>query len=196
MLGDFNAVLKNQKPSDAIKYIIKTSGIEILYETKSEEDLDRLENIMELVSLAKKYDNLEPEEGIEKFLTDASLVSDQDSLSEKRGGVKLMTVHSSKGLEFDYVFVSGLEADLFPHKKMFESKKSGEDKEEERRLFYVAVTRAGKKLFLTLADTRTIFGNTEINSPSEFIDDIPEKYVETESFVSETKKEPLFSIDF
>jgi DNA helicase-2/ATP-dependent DNA helicase PcrA len=105
-------------------------------------------------------------------------------------------VHSSKGLEFDYVFISGLENDLFPHKKMGEHRKSGEDSEEERRLFYVAVTRAGKKLFLTWAGTRTIFGSLEVNSPSEFIDDIPSKYTETESFTGVTHRKPLFSIDF
>lgn len=196
MLDDFKDVLTTQKPSDALKFIIKTSGIENMYGTGTEEDTERLENIMELVSLAKEYDTYPPEESIEKFLTDAALVSDQDALDGEKKGVKLMTVHSSKGLEFDYVFISGLEADLFPHRKKNEGKKSGEDKEEERRLFYVAITRAGKKLFLTHAETRTIFGATEINSPSEFIDDIPEKYLEKELFPGESYKKPLFSIDF
>ena len=191
-LSDFKTILVTEKLSVAIKYIIKNSGQENMYQTKTEEDLERLENIMELVSLATKYDDYPGEEGVEKFLTDTALVSDQDSLDGEKRGVKLMTVHSSKGLEFDYVFISGLEADLFPHKKMYEVKNKGEDKEEERRLFYVAITRAGKKLFLTHALTRTIFGTPEINSPSQFLDDIPEKYTEEESFF----KEPLFSIDF
>ncbi|MEQ1561417.1 MAG: 3'-5' exonuclease, partial [Nitrospira sp.] len=195
-LNDFRNVLLTQKPSEALKYIIKTSGIENMYSTGLEDDTDRLENIMELVTLATSYDTVEGEEGIEKFLTDTSLASDQDALDGEKSGVKLMTVHSSKGLEFEYVFISGLEADLFPHQKMGGGKKSGEDSEEERRLFYVAVTRAGKKLFLTHAQTRTIFGSTEINSPSEFIDDIPEKYLENESYSGETKRKPLFSIDF
>ncbi|MCX6701877.1 MAG: hypothetical protein NTX96_01620 [Candidatus Zambryskibacteria bacterium] len=196
MLSDFKNVLISQKPSEAIKYLIKTSGMENMYKTRTDEDTERLENIMELVSLATKYDISPAEEGIEKFLTDAALASDQDSLDEERKGVKLMTVHSSKGLEFDYVFISGLEANLFPHKKMYEGKRVGEDKEEERRLFYVGLTRAGKKLFLTHAETRTIFGAREINSPSQFLDDIPEKYIEKESFFGKSYKEPLFSIDF
>jgi DNA helicase-2/ATP-dependent DNA helicase PcrA len=196
MISDFKTILVTKKPSEAIKYIIKTSGIENLYEKGTEEDVERLENIMELVSLATKYDIYPNEEGIEKFLTDTALVSDQDSLEKKIGGVKLMTVHSSKGLEFDYVFISGLEENLFPHKKTFESRKSGEDKEEERRLFYVAVTRAGKKLFLTHAETRTIFGSREINSPSQFLDDISEKYIEEELFFGETYKKPLLKIEF
>ena len=195
MLSDFKNVLTTVKVSGALKYLIKKSGMEELYKTGLEEDTERLENIMELVTLATGYDEYPSEEGIEKFLTDSSLASDQDSLDESKNGVKLMTVHSSKGLEFEYVFICGLEADLFPHKRIREAKKSGEDSEEERRLFYVAVTRAGKKLFLTFAQTRTVFGSLEVNSPSEFIDDIPSKYTEKESYEG-TPRAPLFSIDF
>jgi DNA helicase-2/ATP-dependent DNA helicase PcrA len=169
--------------------------VEDSLKTGLEEDTDRLENIMELVTLAKKYDEYIGEEGIEKFLTDTSLASDQDSLDGEKTGVKLMTVHASKGLEFDYVFICGLENDLFPHKGMGNSRKSGEDAEEERRLFYVAVTRAGKKLFLSYASTRTIFGTMEVNSPSEFLDDIPDQYTEREGFGGKARS-PLFSIDF
>jgi DNA helicase-2/ATP-dependent DNA helicase PcrA len=82
-----------------------------------------------------------------------------------------MTVHASKGLEFKYVFITGLEQDLFPH-KMNDGRKK-EDNEEERRLFYVAVTRAREKLFLSYASLRTIFGMKQVNTPSEFIYDIP-----------------------
>lgn len=195
MLLDFRNVLNTEKPSEALKYIIQKSGVEDSLKTGLEEDTDRLENIMELVTLAKKYDEYIGEEGIEKFLTDTSLASDQDSLDGEKTGVRLMTVHASKGLEFDYVFICGLENDLFPHKGMGNSRKSGEDAEEERRLFYVAVTRAGKKLFLSYASTRTIFGTMEVNSPSEFLDDIPDKYTEREGFGSGPKS-PLFSIDF
>ena len=196
MLDDFKNVLQKEKPSVSIKYIIKTSGMEDSFKTGLEEDTERLENVMELVTLATAYDSYEQEDGIEKFLTDASLATDQDSPDGEKNGVKLMTVHASKGLEFDYVFICGLEADLFPHKRRNESKKSGEDSEEERRLFYVAITRAGKKIFLTWAQTRTIFGTLEVNSNSEFIDDIPSKYLEKESFVGEAPRKPLFSIEF
>ncbi len=199
MLLDFRKVLKTEKPSKSLKYIIEKSGIENLYKTGLEEDTNRLENIMELVTLATKYDDSEVEKGIENFLTDVALASDQDALNQEKTGVKLMTVHSSKGLEFDYVFISGLEADLFPHKSASSAdsprRRENEDGEEERRLFYVAITRAGKKLLLTHAITRTIFGTREVNSRSEFIDDIPEKYLETESY-SETNNRPVFSIEF
>ncbi len=195
MLQDFKVVLLSQKISDSIKYIIKKSGMEVMYSSGKEEDAERLENIMELVSLAKEYDEYIGEEAVEKFLTNSSLSSDQDSLTETKKGVKLMTVHSSKGLEFKYVFVCGLEEDLFPHKRMGEMKTRGEDGEEERRLFYVAITRAEEKLFLTWARMRTIFGSMQINSPSEFLGDIPEEYTENEYFTGNVRK-PLFSIQF
>lgn len=181
----FKDVLEKEKLSTALKFIIKNSGMEKMYETGLSEDEERLENLMELVTLASTYDELPKEEALEKFLTDVALVSDQDSLADNKSGVRLMTVHSSKGLEFDYVFIAGLENDLFPHKRMSEHRKSGEEAEEERRLFYVAVTRAGKKLILTHAVTRTIFGSLEVNSPSEFIDDISKKYLEEEGYNNE-----------
>lgn len=195
MLLKFKSVLENDTPSESLKYIIKSSGMENLYKTGFSEDTERLENIMELVTFATSYDIYPKEEGIEKLLTDISLATDQDSIDDKNG-VKLMTVHSSKGLEFDYVFIAGLENDLFPHRKKNLERKTGEDAEEERRLFYVALTRAAKKLFLSYAETRTIFGSTEINSPSEFLGDISSKYIEKESFSSGESKKPLINIDF
>ncbi len=191
LLSDFRKILQKEKPSVAVKKIIEKSGMENFFNQKNQtgaDDTDRVENIMELVTLVTRYDNLSPEEGIEKFLEDSALASDQDSLNKQKNGVRLMTAHSSKGLEFDFVFICGLEADLFPHHG-FGEKKSGEDREEERRLFYVALTRARQKLFLTHAETRTIFGKTEINVPSEFLDDIPSKYLEQESFADQKKSD-------
>jgi DNA helicase-2/ATP-dependent DNA helicase PcrA len=196
MLSSFKKVLVEQKISEAIKHIIKKSGMEELYSTGKEEDTERLENIMELVTLAREYDELNGEEALDKFLTDVALISDQDSMKNESGGVRLMTVHASKGLEFDTVFVCGLEEDLFPHKKLSEGKSKGEESEEERRLFYVAITRAGKKLFLTWSRVRTIFGSPQINSPSEFLLDVPSEYIENESYSSEPNRKVLYSIDF
>lgn len=195
-LKNYKKILETEKPSVSIKFIIMDSGIEGMYTTGKEEDTERLENCMELVTLAKRYDEYEPEDGIEKFLTDSALASDQDGLSERKDGIKLMTVHASKGLEFDYVFISGLEAGLFPHSGFGEKRKTKEESEEERRLFYVAITRARKKIYLCYAETRTIFGKTEINSPSEFLDDIPDEHSVNESYGGQTTREPLFSIDF
>ena len=115
------------------------------------------------------------------MLEEAALASDQDSLIKKQtNAVKVMTVHAAKGLEFDYVFIAGLEENLFPHKRLDESKQSEQDKEEERRLFYVAITRARKKLYLCYASIRTIFGSKQMNVPSEFLSDVDEALVEQE----------------
>jgi DNA helicase-2/ATP-dependent DNA helicase PcrA len=175
--------IETKRASEAVKFAVKKSGIEIELSTGTDEDTERLENIKELATLALKYDNLENGEGIEKLLEDASLASDQDGImlnqekKKKKEGIKLMTVHASKGLEFKYVFITGLEDGLFPHQKNNEMK-SAEDKEEERRLFYVALTRAREKLFLSFANFRTIFGSRQINAPSEFISDIPPDLLE------------------
>ena len=106
-----------------------------------------------------------------------------------------MTVHASKGLEFAYVFVTGLEEGLFPHNRDDENT-SEEDSEEERRLFYVAITRTKKKLFLSYAQTRTIFGSRGINIPSEFILEIPDEYLEHEFLDYIPKHKPLLHIEF
>jgi DNA helicase-2/ATP-dependent DNA helicase PcrA len=167
------------KPSEIIKFIIKESGIESELKDSNDEDKERLENMRELATLAVKYDYLPIGEGIEKLIEEAALACDQDSLEKNEDAVKLMTVHASKGLEFDYVFITGLEEDLFPHQRMGTTKNK-EDGEEERRLFYVAITRARKKIFLTYANTRTIFGSTQSNTASQFISDIDENLIEND----------------
>ncbi len=180
-LEDINEYAKTNTPSNVIKFLIDKTGIEKELKGGTEEEIERLENIRELVTLSLKYDVLPLEEGLEKLLEDASLASDQDTLStgEIKKGVRLMTVHASKGLEFDRVFICGLEQDLFPHKRMGTTQKA-EDSEEERRLFYVALTRAKEKLFLSWASIRTIFGSRQINAPSEFLYDIPDDLIERE----------------
>ncbi|MFZ3011606.1 MAG: UvrD-helicase domain-containing protein [Minisyncoccia bacterium] len=192
ILEEIKEKIKTAKASEVIKFVVKKSGIEQELLGGGEEDIERLENIKELATLALKYDNLENGAGIEKLLEDGALASDQDSLmiqTEKKetiNAVKLMTVHASKGLEFKYVFVTGLEDGLFPHERQNE-RQTGEDREEERRLFYVALTRAKEKLFLSFANFRTIFGSRQINAPSEFISDIPADLLEKEGETSGIK---------
>ncbi|MCB9814527.1 UvrD-helicase domain-containing protein [Candidatus Nomurabacteria bacterium] len=169
-----------EKPlSDTIKFIMKRSGIEDeLKDERTEEALERLENLRELVTLATRYDEVEPSEAVEQLLESAALQSDQDELKEKeeQDAVRLMTIHAAKGLEFAYVFITGLEEGLFPHERLDDGKT---DQEEERRLFYVALTRAEKKIFLTYAHMRTIFGSQRVNVPSSFLNDIDTKHVES-----------------
>ena len=188
-------------PSKTIFFIAKEVGLNENLE-KTDEGIERVENIKELSALAKKYDEIYNEEngvknwedGIEKLLEDTSLASDQDSDKKEREGVRLMTVHASKGLEFAYIFVTGLEEGLFPHER--DESLSEEEAEEERRLFYVAVTRAKKKLFLSYAQTRTIFGSRGVNIPSEFVLEIPDEFLEQEFLDYTPKHKPLIHIEF
>ncbi|MEK7462369.1 MAG: UvrD-helicase domain-containing protein [Patescibacteria group bacterium] len=170
----------SEKPlSETLKFIMARSGIESAYrEEKTEEALERLENLRELVTLATRFDELPPLDAVETLLESAALQSDQDEIKDKEelNAVRLMTVHAAKGLEFPYVFIAGLEEGLFPHERLDDGKT---DQEEERRLFYVALTRAQKKVFLTYAHLRTIFGSQRINLPSSFLSDISKEHVET-----------------
>ncbi|MDD5605990.1 MAG: 3'-5' exonuclease [Patescibacteria group bacterium] len=136
----------------------------------------RLENIYELKSVMEKYDHLETEEALTTFLEEVSLISDIDNLDAKANGITLMTLHAAKGLEFDYVFIAGLEENIFPHSRaIFDS----DELEEERRLAYVGVTRAKKKVYMIYAQERMLYGSLQNNPPSRFIEDIPSELVET-----------------
>jgi DNA helicase II / ATP-dependent DNA helicase PcrA len=164
--------------SETLKFIIKRTGIETeLKKNGTEDDLSRLENLQELVTLGSKFDEADPNEAVEMLLETAALQSDQDELKgkEELEAVRLMTVHAAKGLEFPYVFICGLEEGLFPHERL---DNTGIDHEEERRLFYVALTRAAKKLYLSYAHMRTIYGSQRVNLPSSFLNDISQEYIE------------------
>ena len=180
MLQDIADCARTKQVSQTLGFIIKRTGIEAdLRKSGTEDDLERLENLQELVTLATAYDELDAQEGVEALLENAALQSDQDELQskEERDAVRLMTVHAAKGLEFPYVFIAGLEEGLFPHERLDDK---GIDLEEERRLFYVALTRAQKKVFLTYAHMRTIFGSQRVNVPSTFLNEISNEYIETE----------------
>jgi DNA helicase-2/ATP-dependent DNA helicase PcrA len=167
--------LETEPLSHVIQMIIVDGGMEKEMLEGSSEDRERLENARELVSLTIRYDGTSGLDALTQFLEETSLQSDQDNDTKEKKGVRLMTVHASKGLEFDHVFVVGLEQDLFPHKNIGNRKRSKEEEEEERRLFYVAVTRARKNLYLSYAELRTIFGQKQINAPSEFLQDIDDE---------------------
>jgi DNA helicase II / ATP-dependent DNA helicase PcrA len=178
IMMDIAKVAQEKPLSDTIKFIMERSGLEShLKEEGTEDALERLENLRELVTLASRYNELEPSEAVEQLLENAALQSDQDELKEKeeQNAVRLMTIHAAKGLEFPYVFITGLEQGLFPHERLDDGRI---DNEEERRLFYVALTRAEKKIFLTYAHMRTIFGSQRVNVPSEFLNDISREHVE------------------
>ncbi len=164
-------------PSEFVKLVIEKSGMRrALVDEGSEEDRERFENIEELASVATRYDGMPGKEGIALFLAESALASDQDEMDQgSKTGVTLMTVHAAKGLEFNTVFVSGMEEGLFPHEDMGGEK--DRDEEEERRLFYVAITRAKTRLFLTLARIRKIYGTDTFSAPSSFLADLDSSHV-------------------
>lgn len=173
MLEGIKKTAMKEKPSQLIKYIMRESGMENTYKNGTAEEQEKFENLKEMVSVATQYDSMPIGEGIEKLLENSALATDQDEIKEENDSVRLMTVHASKGLEFDYVFIVGLEEDLFPHQRVgSETEPSQSESEEERRLFYVALTRARKKVFLSYAQLRTIYGAQKVNTPSNFISDI------------------------
>jgi DNA helicase-2/ATP-dependent DNA helicase PcrA len=171
---------ETEYPSALVKTVLDKSGLREEYMSEGEQGTERIENVGELATLAAMYDMLPLGDGLIKFLEDAALRSDQDALAESPEGVRLLTVHAAKGLEFRAVFVVGLEEGLFPHERSSRAAKI-EDAEEERRLFYVALTRAKERLYLTHASARTIFGSRNFATASEFLYDIPEEYMDLHS---------------
>ncbi|MBU1089551.1 UvrD-helicase domain-containing protein [Patescibacteria group bacterium] len=138
----------------------------------------RTENVMELISVAAKYDALEGRISLATFLEEIALLTDADQIEEKENSVLLMSLHAAKGLEFPVVFIAGMEQNIFPHSRSLLDVKQ---LEEERRLFYVGITRAMDQLFLLRARSRMFFGETQMNAPSEFLNDIPQNLLAEES---------------
>ena len=173
-LGLIRKAIATLPASEAVHYAIEASGMENMLKETGEEGKERLGNVRELVNFAARFDGEQPPVGIERLLEEAALQSEQDSLEEKQNSISLMTVHASKGLEFDAVFVTGLEQGLFPSER---ENDAGRDPEEERRLFYVALTRARLRLFLSYARERLRWGPREYTLASEFIGDIDPRLI-------------------
>jgi DNA helicase-2/ATP-dependent DNA helicase PcrA len=172
MIKSFAIEMERKDAFDAASSIAKQSGLlRELYEDKTIEGLNRYENVQELLNAIKEYvDNPENEDkSLGAFLQEIALLTDNDRDKDTSDAVILMTIHSSKGLEFKQVFVVGMEEDLFPSQMMMQSR---EDLEEERRLFYVATTRAMEKLYLTYATTRYRFGRLLNCEPSRFLEEV------------------------
>ena len=162
----------SKKPSHAIEEVLERTGYTaFLNEDQSEAGAARLENIGELINAAAEHENMNEEADLVSFLEEVSLVSDTDSYSENDNYVTLMTLHSAKGLEFPCVFIGGMEEGLFPS-YMSTIYGSPEKLEEERRLFYVGITRARKNLYITWAKSRLMHGQIEYKAPSRFLKEL------------------------
>lgn len=179
MMQDLESTEEGEKLSMFLERVYRKTGYARMLEKEdSAESKSRRENIAELFSVAKRYDDLLLEEAISVFLEDVSLIADTDEIEEGAQAVHCMTLHSAKGLEFPYVFIVGLEEGILPHSR---SIMNHAELEEERRLMYVGVTRAKKVLYLVYANRRLLFGSTQANPPSRFLDEIPEQLAERKS---------------
>ena len=155
---------------DLLHELLEETGYtESLGAERTVESQVRLENLEELVGVGREYDANAEEPSVEEFLQQIALFSEQDNLQDEQGLLTLMTIHNAKGLEFNTVFIIGMEEQVFPHSRAVEAG----DLEEERRLAYVGITRARRELYLTSARTRALFGNRDWNLRSRFIDEIP-----------------------
>ena len=188
----------NLSLTETIDMVLNKSGIKKELESEHTLEADiRLENLNEFKSISKTFEEESGIASLEEFLNEVSLVSDvNEQKNDDTSKVTLMTIHAVKGLEFDYVFVIGMEENIFPHvNSSFEE----EGLEEERRLCYVAITRAKKKLYLLNALRRTLFGKTSVNMPSRFISEIDDEYIDKTSikkeFVSKLDKTKMFNLD-
>ncbi len=162
-------------PDVLIALLEKTGFIEALRSSRDPQDEARAENVEELVAVTKEFQKNNPEGTLLDFLTETSLVAAADELDDSSGTVSLMTLHTAKGLEYEAVFLTGVEEDLLPH-RMSASEPGGPS--EERRLFYVGITRARKKLYLSLAMTRAQFGEVSVAAPSRYLQEIPPELIE------------------
>ena len=170
------AEMEDRTVLDILESIIDRTGyLAQLEESTDPQDQARAENIGELLSVAKDFQDTNPSGTVEDFLEQVALVNDVDSFEQEESKVTLMTLHAAKGLEFPIVFLGGLEEGLFPHSRTL---MNPEEIEEERRLAYVGITRAEKELYISNATTRTVFGRTSSYLPSRFIDEIPEELVD------------------
>jgi DNA helicase II / ATP-dependent DNA helicase PcrA len=186
MIINFRNFMKSHDAYEVTEYVVKQTGLmKLLHEDKTPEGVSKYDNLIELLNGVKDFvedDTSESEKNLSSFLQEVSLLTDQDKKEDENAdSVKLMTIHASKGLEFPYVFVVGLEENLFPSHMALQSRV---DLEEERRLFYVASTRAEKKLTLTFANTRFKYGNLLYCEPSRFLKEIDPKYLDQSHQVS------------
>jgi DNA helicase-2/ATP-dependent DNA helicase PcrA len=177
LLAGITAMAAHESVSITLGKVLDQSGyLQDLRDERSEEAEGRVENLAELVSAAREYETRDPEPSLGGFVDQLSLLSDVDEESGTRDArVLMMTMHSAKGLEFPVVVIAGLEEGLFPHSRSADDEA---ELEEERRLCYVGITRAERRLVLTSAARRRVYGDYQSTEPSRFLDEIPSELVE------------------
>ena len=189
LMGDLFARKETMGVSEYVDYALHATGIFAQYDKIDDESQQRMENIKEFLGAIREYESTAEAPSLEDYLEQAALVTDVDGLAENSGAVTLMTMHSAKGLEFQAVFVLGLEDGLFPGSRSFTDENRLEDMEEERRLCYVAITRAKDQLFLTYVQKRMLYGTPQYNRPSRFLKELPQELVHTIDQTVERRRE-------
>lgn len=177
IVTDFREQMSKMLTCEFVTHVLEVINYEQYIKDNTEEGESRWENVREIFSVLENYKTELATVGVATFLEDVALVSDVDELEEDSEGVVMMTLHSAKGLEFDTVFVAGMEEYLLPHSRSVQQMDDSE-MEEERRLCYVGMTRAKNNLYLTYARTRKIFGAIQSNPPSRFLADIPQNLLD------------------
>ncbi len=170
LIGTLRHIASQKVASEVIAEVVKRSNYDRFLKDGTDEGEERYANVLELLSVAKKYDSLPAGESLQSFLEEVALVSDVDSMREGEAAVTLMTLHTAKGLEYQNVFLVGMEEGIFPHNR---SLQDAAQAEEERRLCYVGMTRAMDRLFCLYARQRQLYGTTQVNPPSRFLSDLP-----------------------
>ncbi len=185
LIEDLKRISEEVTLTELVDKVLESSLLKEELENEKTLEADiRLENLEEFKSITRSFEEREGVVSLEEFLLEISLVSDISDYQNEPNRVNLMTVHSVKGLEFDYVFIVGLEEGIFPH---INSIMDNMEVEEERRLFYVALTRARKKIYLINTRMRILYGKDQVNQPSRFISEIDENYLDKDELVSEKK---------
>ena len=173
LIQDLMQARSNLKLVELFDRVVERVGIQEYLLTQPDGQ-ERWENILELRIVAAQFGDLEPSEGLSVFLEAVSLVADVDALRENEGEITLITLHQSKGLEFPIVFIVGMEEGILPHFRSFDDPAQ---MEEERRLCYVGVTRAKRRLYLLRAFRRSLMGGTTVNEPSRFLEAVPKNHI-------------------
>lgn len=195
MMEEFRARAKSLNVQALLDKVLETVSYKDYIYDGSEEGISRWENVQELRSVAGEFSDYPPQESLQRFLESVALLeqTDEVSTSGQEDAVTLMTLHAAKGLEFPVVFIAGMEEGLFPHQRALDDNFGVQ---EERRLCYVGITRAMKKLYLTHANSRIYFGSPTMNAPSRFLEEVPEDLIELKEsiasgFTDEREQDPL-----
>jgi len=183
IISKYNELLPKLNAGELVRALLEESGIKKYYhESSSPEDSERFENVLEFINSVDDFMKRSPDSGLSQFIEEVSLLTDLDQWNDETNRVTMMTVHASKGLEFPVVFLTGLEDGLFP---LYSSLDTKETLEEERRLFYVGVTRAMNKVYLMYANNRRRMGSDDLYGiVSRFVGEVPEENLEKISFTS------------